>query len=99
MVFKRPAHCKSGVNMKNNLTALNLSFIRRNPISSLIALVLLIAAVKLYSLNTRADADDGRWQQFKQDHHCQLQSSAKENERLSWRCDDGQVYYGWRQQR
>jgi len=43
--------------------------------------------------------DEGQWEQFKIDHHCQPQVADNGDRRLSWQCDDGDIYYRWRQQR
>ncbi|MDD2722791.1 MAG: hypothetical protein PHH59_02040 [Methylovulum sp.] len=76
-----------------------IAFLRQNLFSSLLMLVFALAAVKLYSLYAQADVDDGHWQQFKIDHDCKMQAGEKGLQRLSWKCNDGQIYYSWRQQR
>jgi hypothetical protein len=62
-------------------------------------LVLAAVVIKLISLNTGVTVDDDTWNAFKTTHNCQLQKSAYGNQEASWLCDDGKVYYRWRQQR
>ena len=76
-----------------------VAFIRQNLVSSIVVLGLALATVKLLGLYTSVDADDGHWQQFKVEHECVLQTGAQGSQRLSWKCNDGQIYYSWRQQR
>lgn len=76
-----------------------ITFLRQNLVSSIVVLALALAAGKLLGLYTSVDADDGHWQQFKVEHECVLQTGAQGSQRLSWKCNDGQVYFSWRQQR
>jgi hypothetical protein len=74
-------------------------WIRQNPFSSLLIVGFAVAVIKLYSLYTSVEVDDGYWQEFKAEHACVEQFGDKGTQRLSWKCDDGQIYYRWRQQR
>ncbi|MGR9053768.1 MAG: hypothetical protein ACU84J_14075 [Gammaproteobacteria bacterium] len=76
-----------------------LSFVRKNWVNVLLAVVFLIALVKLLDLYFSAGIDDGEWDAFKAEHHCRLEVNDKGSQRLSWRCDDGETHYRWRQQR
>ncbi|MFZ2451338.1 MAG: hypothetical protein WAW36_12545 [Methylovulum miyakonense] len=76
-----------------------ITLICQNPFGILIALGLALAIIKLFSLYASVDVDDGRWQQFKAEHECALQTGGQGSQRLSWKCNDGKIYYSWRQQR
>jgi hypothetical protein len=65
----------------------------------LLFVILATVVIKLISLNFSVTVDDSEWNAFKTEHHCQLQKSAYGNQEASWLCDDGKVYYRWRQQR
>jgi hypothetical protein len=71
----------------------------RNIFDILIFLILAAVVIKLISLNTSVTVDDDTWNEFKTAHNCQLQKSAYGNQEASWLCNDGKVYYRWRQQR
>jgi hypothetical protein len=71
----------------------------RKLFDGLIFFILAAAVVKLISLNTGVTVDDDQWEDFKSQHNCQLQKSAYGNQKASWLCNDGKVYYRWRQQR
>ncbi|GAB6141740.1 hypothetical protein JCM14076_24690 [Methylosoma difficile] len=71
----------------------------RNPLHSLLFLSLAGAVIVLLQLYSSLNDDDGAWEQFKIDHHCQLQTNQSGTQRHSWLCDDGKLYYRWRQQR
>ena len=58
-----------------------------------------VAVIQLLSLYMNINADDGQWERFKTDHHCSLLVNDRGSQRLSWQCDDGEIYYRWRQQR
>jgi hypothetical protein len=75
------------------------SFIRKNPLSCILFFGFAIAIIKLLSLYNSIEVDDGHWQKFKVEHACVEQLGDKGNQRLSWKCDDGEIYFRWRQQR
>ncbi|PPD49438.1 MAG: hypothetical protein CTY13_03425 [Methylobacter sp.] len=68
---------------------------------STVMLVIVFTAltIKLITLYVDANMDEGQWEQFKIDHNCQPQVADNGDRRLSWQCDDGDIYYRWRQQR
>jgi hypothetical protein len=72
---------------------------RRKPLDLLLIAALIAAIVKLTSLYLSVNTDDGAWEQFKAEHHCKLRVSEHGTQRASWECDDGEIYYRWRQQR
>jgi len=74
------------------------TLLRKNLFSSLVIAGFAVAIVKLLALYHSADTDDGRWQQFKAEHHCVQQHGQEGSQRLSWKCDDGNTYFSWRQQ-
>jgi hypothetical protein len=74
-------------------------FIHQQPVDMLLMLVFAIVILKLSSLYFSVNADDGTWEQFKSEHSCKLLTTETGTQRLSWECDDGKVYYRWRQQR
>jgi len=74
-------------------------FIRQKPIDILLMLIFAIVIIKLAGLYFSVNADDGNWEQFKSEHGCTLLTTETGTRRLSWECDDGKIYYRWRQQR
>lgn len=72
---------------------------RLKPVELLILGVFALVIFKLWSLYASANLDEGQWEQFKKDHHCTPLVSKTGTQRLSWQCDDGNVYYRWRQQK
>jgi hypothetical protein len=74
-------------------------YIRKKPIDVLLMLLFAIVIIKLSSLYLSINVDDGNWEQFKSEHSCKLLMTATGTQRLSWECDDGKIYYRWRQQR
>jgi len=76
-----------------------LGYIRKNPLNALIIAGFAVAIIKLFGLYNSADTDDGRWQQFRNEHRCVQQHGEEGSQRLSWKCDDGKTYFSWRQQR
>jgi hypothetical protein len=73
--------------------------IGQKPIDVLLILLFIIVIIKLTSLYFSVNADDGNWEQFKSEHNCKLRTTETGTQRLSWECDDGKIYYRWRQQR
>jgi hypothetical protein len=69
------------------------------PIDVLLILLFTIVIIKLCSLYFSVNTDDGNWEQFKAEHNCNLRTTETGTQRLSWECDDGKIYYRWRQQR
>ena len=74
-------------------------FIRQQPINVLVIALFVIVIIKLSSLYFSVNADDGNWEQFKSEHSCKLLTTETGTQRLSWECDDSEIYYRWRQQR
>ena len=74
-------------------------FIRQKPVDVLLMFLVAIVIIKLSSLYFSINADDGNWEQFKSDHNCKLLTTKTGTQRLSWECDNGEIYYRWRQQR
>lgn len=74
-------------------------FIRQKPMDVLLMLLFAAVIIKLSSLYFSVNADDGNWEQFKSVHSCKLLTTETGTQRLSWECDDGKIYYRWRQQR
>jgi hypothetical protein len=73
--------------------------IGQKPIDVLLILLFIIVIIKLTSLYFSVNTDDGNWEQFKAEHNCKLRTTETGTQRLSWECDDGKIYYRWRQQR
>jgi len=76
-----------------------MQFILQKPIDILLMLLFAIVIIKLSSLYFSVSVDDGNWEQFKFEHNCKLLTTATGTQRLSWECNDGKIYYRWRQQR
>lgn len=74
-------------------------YIRQKPVDVLLTFVVVLLILQLSSLYFSVSADDGNWEQFKVVHGCELLTTKTGNQRLSWKCDDGRIYYRWRQQR
>ena len=74
-------------------------FIRQKPIDVLVIALFTIVIIKLSSLYFSVNANDGNWERFKSEHSCKLLTTETGTRRLSWECDDGKIYYRWRQQR
>jgi len=76
-----------------------VKFIRQKPFDFMLMLLFAIVIIKLSSLYFSVNVDDGNWEQFKSEHNCKLLTTETGTQRLSWECDDGKIYYRWRQQR
>ena len=74
-------------------------FIYQNPLDVSLMLLFAIVIIKLSSLYFSVNVDDGNWEQFKSEHNCKLLTTETGTQRLSWECDDNEIYYRWRQQR
>ena len=72
---------------------------RQNLPTVLLVIIFSIAIFTLLHLYASVTTDDGQWERFKADHHCRLLVNERGSQRLSWQCDDGKLYYRWRQQR
>lgn len=59
--------------------------------------VFALAIITLINLYRGINEDDGNWDEFKNQHHCQLKRSGDSNIQSTWQCDDGKTYYRWRQ--
>lgn len=64
----------------------------------IVGTLLLSSVFVLYLLYSAQEADED-WETFKARHHCQSVGQAAGNNQGGWRCDDGKVYYRWRQQK
>jgi hypothetical protein len=76
-----------------------IQYFRRKPIDVVLIFLFVIAIMKLSSLYFSVNVDDGNWEQFKSEHSCKLLTTETGTQRLSWECDDNEIYYRWRQQR
>jgi hypothetical protein len=56
-----------------------------------------LAAVAVLLFSAPEGGED--WDAFVRDRHCQTVGGADGSNRAGWRCDDGRIYYRWRQQR
>ena len=82
-----------------NIGQLAKNLTGRKLFDGVVFLALAAVVIKLISLNMGVTVDDDAWNAFKTTHKCQLQKSAYGNPEASWLCDDGKVYYRWRQQK
>lgn len=73
-------------------------FLHDKPFDVLAIAAFFLTTAVLIRLYTTLNEDEN-WEQFKTQHHCQLRTSKTGTQRASWACDDGKVYYRWRQQR
>ena len=74
-------------------------YFRNKPIDFALILIFSIAIIKIYSLYFSVNVDDANWATFKVEHHCELLKTKYGNQKASWKCDDGNVYYRWMHQR
>ncbi len=74
-------------------------YCRKNPLEIVILLIFLIAILKITSLYMGVESDADNWDQFKAEHHCIAHIENPEIKISSWKCDDGEIYYNWRQMR
>ncbi len=86
------------VNNSNRIQSL-FQYIRQKPIDILIYLLILAAVIKIYSLYSSSDMDNETWQRYKNEHNCHERISTEESKISSWQCDNGEVFFNWRQQR
>jgi hypothetical protein len=76
-----------------------IQYFRSKPLDLLILLGFLLVIIQLFNIYFSVDIDDGDWDEFKREHHCKMQLKTQGLPHTSWECDDGKVYYRWRQQR
>lgn len=76
-----------------------IQYIRNKPLDVVLFLIFALAIIKLYSLYFSVNADDGNWEQFKIEQNCKLLKNERGTKKLSWKCDDGEIYFRWMQQR
>ena len=74
------------------------TFIQSKPKDVLLILIFTIAIAILIRLYSQTQIDDN-WDQFIIEHQCKIvQKEGSNNHRTGWLCDDGEIYYRWRQQ-
>ena len=83
----------------NQLARKTEQFFRQKPIDVLLMLIFAVVLIKLANLYFSVNIDDGNWEQFKSEHNCKLLTTETGTQRMSWECNDGKIYYRWRQQR
>ncbi len=69
----------------------------KKPFDWLIYGAFILAIFKLVDLYTDINEHEDNWNEFKQEHHCELKKTSEGNQKLAWSCDDGKTYYRWRQ--
>lgn len=74
-------------------------YLHEKPYDALLILAFVIVMIILTRLYFSLNEDDGQWEQFKAEHDCKLRMSKTGTQRVSWSCNDGKIYYRWRQQR
>jgi hypothetical protein len=73
-------------------------FMPKNTLDIVLYGVFVLAVLKLIGLYRGINEDnEGNWNEFKVEHHCQLKSSGESSVPSTWECDDGKTYYRWRQ--
>ncbi len=84
--------------MTENLKGVKLKYyLPKKPFDWLIYGVFIIAILKLFDLYSDINEHDDNWNEFKQQHHCELKLNRTGNKEAAWLCDDGKTYYRWRQ--
>ena len=73
--------------------------IHNKPADYFLYLIFALAFIKLYSLYFSVNVDDANWEEFKDEHNCELRLSNNNTQKASWKCDDGKIYYRWLHQR
>ena len=71
----------------------------QKPFDALLTLGFIIVVLILSRLYFSMNPDDAVWEQFKVEHDCKLRMTKTGTQRSSWSCNDGKIYYRWRQQR
>lgn len=74
-------------------------YFRRKPFDLILLTMFVAVIIKLFSLYFSAGIDDGEWDAFKIQHNCKMQLKKRGLPHTIWECDDGKLYYRWRQQR
>ena len=74
-------------------------FIRQKPLDVFLIFLFTIVIIKISGLYFSVNTNDEHWEQFKSEHNCKLLTTETGTQRLSWECDDSEIYYRWRQQR
>lgn len=69
------------------------------PLDLILILFFTLAIAKIISLNLSVEGEEGNWETFKAENNCKLKLGEDGYEKSTWVCEDGEVYYGWRQQR
>ncbi len=69
----------------------------KKPLDILLYTIFAVAIATLFNLYQGINDDDGNWDEFKVQHHCQIKRSGESNLQSTWECDDGKTYYRWRQ--
>lgn len=82
---------------RNGVTSKFRQTLTGKPLDIVLYAVFALAIIKLFSLYAGINEDDGQWNAFKTQHHCQLKRSGDSNIQSTWECDDGKTYYRWRQ--
>jgi hypothetical protein len=83
--------------MVNDRAINKITGLFKKPVDILLYLVFILAILKLIDLYTDINDHEDNWNEFKEQHHCQLKEKATGDLELAWLCDDGKTYYRWRQ--
>lgn len=83
--------------MATNVIINKIANLIKKPVDFLLYLVFILAVLKLFDLYSDINDHEDNWNEFKQQHHCELKKNATGNKELAWACDDGNTYYRWRQ--
>lgn len=74
-------------------------YIREHPLEIFLYCLLTAAAFKVFTLYVNSEMDNEEWQRYKVEHNCHERISVSETKISSWECDNGEVFFNWRQQR
>jgi hypothetical protein len=74
-------------------------YLHQKPFDALLMLGFVIVVLIMCRLYFSVNTDDAAWEQFKVVHDCKLRMTKTGTQRSSWTCNDGKIYFRWRQQR
>lgn len=69
------------------------------PLDIVLILLFTLAIAKIFSLYLSIEDEEMDWETFRVENNCKLKLDKDGYESSTWVCDDGEVHYGWRQQR
>ncbi len=69
------------------------------PLDLILILLFSLAIGKIFSLYFSVENEEMDWESYRVENNCRLKLDEDGYESSTWVCQDGNVHYGWRQQR